>query len=435
MKRSVLFTFFIGYTVCLFAQVPIKVLDAKTLKPLVGANVYIDRKDGIAVTDSNGVFSISDNIDLTENDTIVVSFVGYVSQHFTLSGIRKRSTILLFEKVESLEEVSVFGRMDMNLRLPYVELASLPKRLYSFASIIEGDSIYVIGGDESQVSIFRSTNIMSPRAKPNIIQEQCSDKLYIYDISSDRWITSRCIFKKRAYQAVASYENRFYVLGGKYYSTNRKIEFLDPAIEIYDRERDTIVIDPVNPHQAINFASFLYDGNIIVMGGSVGRNALGWKNYNDQIHLFNLKTGYWYELGKMPQGKETSGVLIGHTIYLFGGFHGQKLTEIETYDLTNGCWRTLTELWFPVERPGIVYNEDIVYIFESNVIQTYNIRTNEVKAFLIDLNLQESGLFCKDDKLFIIGGCRRAVDDVEPFREVYKIDLSDFAKTEMHYNK
>lgn len=33
----------------------------------------------------------------------------------------------------------------MNLRLPYVELASLPKRLYSFASIIEGDSIYVIG--------------------------------------------------------------------------------------------------------------------------------------------------------------------------------------------------------------------------------------------------------------------------------------------------
>ncbi|MCI7229859.1 kelch repeat-containing protein [Bacteroides fragilis] len=162
---------------------------------------------------------------------------------------------------------------------------------------------------------------------------------------------------------------------------------------------------------------------------------MGWKNYNDQIHLFNLKTGYWYELGKMPQGKETSGVLIGHTIYLFGGFHGQKLTEIETYDLTNGCWRTLTELWFPVERPGIVYNEDIVYIFESNVIQTYNIRTNEVKAFLIDLNLQESGLFCKDDKLFIIGGCRRAVDDVEPFREVYKIDLSDFAKTEMHYNK
>ncbi len=58
-----------------------------------------------------------------------------------------------------------------------------------------------------------------------------------------------------------------------------------------------------------------------------------------------------------------------------------------------------------------------------------------MKAFLIDLNLQENGLFCKDDKLFIIGGCRRAVDDVEPFREVYKIDLSDFAKTEMHYNK
>ena len=145
MKRSVLFTFFIGYAVCLFAQVPIKVLDAKSLKPLVGANIYIDRKDGIAVTDSNGVFFISDNMDLTENDTIVVSFVGYVSQHFTLSGIRKRSTILLFEKVESLEEVSVFGKMDMNLRLPYVELASLPKRLYSFASIIEGDSIYVIG--------------------------------------------------------------------------------------------------------------------------------------------------------------------------------------------------------------------------------------------------------------------------------------------------
>ncbi|MFQ7087717.1 MAG: carboxypeptidase-like regulatory domain-containing protein [Bacteroides sp.] len=187
MKRSVLFTFFIGYTVCLFAQVPIKVLDAKTLKPLVGANVYIDRKDGIAVTDSNGVFSISDNIDLTENDTIVVSFVGYVSQHFTLSGIRKRSTILLFEKVESLEEVSVFGRMDMNLRLPYVEFLCL-KRLYSFASIIEGDSIYVIGGDESQVSILNDKHYVL-HAKPNILFKNNGDKLYIYDISSDRWIT------------------------------------------------------------------------------------------------------------------------------------------------------------------------------------------------------------------------------------------------------
>lgn len=67
-------------------------------------------------------------------------------------------------------------------------------------------------------------------------------------------------------------------MGGKRFSTNRKIEYLDETVEIYDIHRDTLLTDPVNPHQAASAAAFVYDDKLIVMGGSTYRVENGWQN-------------------------------------------------------------------------------------------------------------------------------------------------------------
>lgn len=81
-------------------------------------------------------------------------------------------------------------------------------------------------------------------------------------------------------------------MGGKRFSTNRKIEYLDETVEIYNIHQDTILIDPVNPHQAASSAAFIYDNKLIIFGGSTYQAENGWQKYSDKIHMLDLKKAF-----------------------------------------------------------------------------------------------------------------------------------------------
>ena len=220
-----------------------------------------------------------------------------------------------------------------------------------------------------------------------------SGSLYIYDIKTDNWKTSDLKFRERAYHNIYNYKDRIYVLGGKRLSPVSRFEFLDEKIEVYDIKRDTILLDNVNPHQAVNFASFLYKNVLIVIGGSVKLNIDEEKIFTGKAHSFYHETGYWYELNDMPDPKETKGVLIDSTLYLIGGFNRDPLNEIESYNLVSAEWKIEGQLFYKVERPAVTYNEDIIYIFDDGKIQTYNIKTKELNMYLIDLPLRSGEMF------------------------------------------
>ena len=148
--------------------------------------------------------------------------------------------------------------------------------------------------------------------------------------------------------------------------------------------------------------------------------------------MLDLRNGAWYEVGKMPLGMETDGILVGHTILLFGGYRGKALSTIQTYDLATGAWKRKGNLWFPRCKAGIARGGDKVYILENGVMQVYNLRTNEVKAYQIDLDLKESGLYCTENKLIIVGGCTEDMDGKLGDAGVYEVQLSDFERTELH---
>ena len=73
-------------------------------EPVVGANVIIKGTSNGTVTDVNGKFSLN----VREGQTIVVSFIGYVSQEITVSG-KKQYTVDLEPESQLIDEVIVTG--------------------------------------------------------------------------------------------------------------------------------------------------------------------------------------------------------------------------------------------------------------------------------------------------------------------------------------
>lgn len=418
----------------LFSQVGGRIVDAKTKQPLVGANIYTDLGVGVSVADKKGEFMINNGELLRDADALCFSFVGYCTKRFSVTSLlQKKNVILLQEEPFALGEVTVYGIKKSYLRLPYTQISSMPVPLYSFAMISLEKKLYLTGGDRSQIKPPMGFSLTGSGGLPSgFVYEKYSNKIYVYDIISNTWTIINKKLRERAYHSALYNDGKIYVMGGKRFSTNRKIEYLDETVEIYDIHRDTLLTDPVNPHQAASAAAFVYDDKLIVMGGSTYRIENGWQKYSDKIHMLDLKEGVWYEAGKMPLGMETNGILVGHTVFLFGGYRQRTLSDILTYDLITGLWRKRGKLWFSVGKAALARGGDKVYILENGVIQVYNLYTNEIKAYQIDLKLREGGLYCTDDKLIIVGGYSEGIDGKLGDAGVYEVRLSDFSRTELH---
>ena len=251
----------------------------------------------------------------------------------------------------------------------------------------------------------------------------------IYDIKTNQWETSEIKFKKRAYHNLNIYNNTIYVLGGKRVSTNGKFEYLEDKIEVFDINKNTVTIDNTNPHQATNFASFTYNGSIIAISGSIKMSEGGKKTYTNKVHSYDINSGYWYELANMPIAKEVNGVLIKDKIYLIGGTNGKALSTIEIFDLITETWNTEGELLNTSDLPAIANNNDIIYFFENEKINTYDINTKVLKEYLINLPLKGSKLYFCDDKLYIIGGYLENYYSQYPSASLFSIDINEFENT------
>lgn len=410
------------------------VLDSITKEPISGVNIHTKDKKTGTTTNKKGKFylnSFSHNVD---TDTIHFSHVGYSTKQIPYSKLKTTDfTVFLLESVKNVDEVKITLQYTRNSQtIRYKKLASLKDGLYSFGAIIVDSNIYVIGGNSS----YHSNEVLKAFAlygddflkkhKANFSWQNYSDNMYKYNILTDEWTSSGIKFRKRAYHNVNHYNNKLIVIGGKRLSANRKYELLDETIEIFDIKSGIKTQDSTNPHQCINFASVVYDNNLIVLGGSTKLKSDGSKEYSKKAHLLNLQTGYWYELNDMPKAKETKGILINNKIYLIGGFSKSPLDEIETYNINTGEWNTESSLFYPVERPAITYHKGIIYVFENGIIQTFNVATKNIRTYSLDLPLLYSELFVANNNLLLLGGCIENEFSSSPSPYLYSIDLEEF---------
>lgn len=441
MKKVVLFL--IVFPVFSVAQSSIgTVIDKKNNLPIADVNLTLKLYDKSIITDEKGKFDLKRNIKLEENDTLYFSHMSYVSKRITYKELKDYDfKVFLDEKIELLDSItlSYSSNKQLKLKISYSKLAPQKYPLSNFGAVLKENKIYVIGGDAS-FTTDAWKKVQYEKVDPTMeeyireLKFQFSGQMYngnlmVYDINTNQWETSLLKFRKRAFHNLNEYNDKIFVFGGKRVSVNGVFEYLDDKMEVLDLNKQTITIDNTNPHQAASFASFTYNNSLIVMGGSVKMSDNGKKKYSDKVHLYDLSSGYWYELSAMTIAKETSGILIKNKIYLFGGFNGKPLSAIESFDLVTEKWKTEGNLFCTLNNPAITFNDDLVYLFENGKIYTYNTNTKELKEYLIDLPMQASKLFFYNDKLYLLGGYIENYFSKFPSPNLFSIDSNEFKNT------
>lgn len=421
------------------------VVSEKTNLPIEDTNIFALSSNTGTLTNTKGEFTLTLPARFKENDTLQFSHVGFITTKIAISDLKKLNfKVSLPEDVENLKglTISVNQKIKLKSKLHSTKLEPLKYGIYAFGSILKEDKIYIIGGDATyttdpweKVKRERPDFTLQDYLRELRFQsngEFYKDKLLIYDIKNNSWENSELKFKKRAYHNLNYYDNKIYITGGKRISANGKFQYLQDEIEVFDTKKQSITIDKTYPHQASGSASFTYNDNIIVIGGSTKMNTENNKKvFTNKVHLYNITSGYWYELTSMPTAKEASGVLINDKIYLIGGNNGTPLSEIETFDLATEKWQTEGELFEGLEKPTVTYHDNIIYFFENDKMYLYDIKSKQLKEYLVDLSLKKSSMHYYNGKLYILGGSTENSYSSTPSANVYSIAIDEFETTQL----
>ena len=448
MKKITSCILFAFLTISAYSQyIEGKIIDAATNKPIEGVHVYVDNVVDGTLSNSKGIYYLKVPSSNMEIGNIHFSHIAYTNIEIPFVEKQKVYNVFLGKDINTLGEVSIVEKRNLSQTINYKKLKSMKGGLFSFGAVLNEDKIYVVGGNASYqidgakraVEKYADTDLtlieILQKSTGAYFQDIYKGDFLTYDIPTDTWVKSETEFDKRAFHNVNLFGENLYVLGGTTMSINKKKEYLDTTIEIINLETNTKIIDETNPHQAVNFASFNYQGNLIVAGGSIRKNRNEIKEYTSKVHFYDLKEGYWYELDSMSSAKETNGVLIGDKIYLIGGFKNKPLSEIESFDLITKTWKKEGDLFFGMESPALTSNKGIIYIFDKGKFFTYNTKKRELNEYYVKLNLTSSKIFISNNKMYLLGGIHLGDYDTTPSSALYSIDLVEFNKTQIRRAK
>lgn len=428
----------------MFAQnVDGKVLSIETNIPIENVSVYFKKEHKQTITNHKGEFNFKDIVRINPIDTLYFSIIGYVSKKVTYQELQASNyTVKLSEKIEPLDDVLIYSEKKLKKTISYSKRSSMPTGVYAFGSILIQDKLFVIGGNNSFLDDTMKSAIdevsNTPEAsfgdflkklKFNFSIEKFAGILQIYDLKQDTWIQSNLKLHKRAYHSASFIDGHVYILGGKLLASNNKKEILDDKIEVLDIKNNSIQVDDTNPHQAVNLKSFVFGNYIIVMGGSIKKDKNGKKSFTDKVHLFDTVTGYWYEMSPMLIAKEMNGVMVNNKIYSIGGDNNEALSTIETYDVITDQWNKIGDLFYGIKKACIAYADPVIYIYNLDKILTYNIYSNVLSEFEINLSLNDAQLKYYNNNLYLIGGSIEDEYSSTPSSSLYEINLEAFLKT------
>ncbi len=193
---------------------------------------------------------------------------------------------------------------------------SMPAALWSPAAAVVDGKIYVIGGGAG-----------NPLGECTV-----SSTVYVYDPASNSWDTAADMPTARALHSVSVVDGLIYAVGGSLEnSAGGALEVYDPAIDSW-----MIAADMPTPRDCL--ATAAVDGKVYAFGGFAQPSAVRAGVINDRdetfeeksltrvyeiahaVEVFNPRTGYWQQVGRMPDQRFGMGAaVLGDTIHLIGG--------------------------------------------------------------------------------------------------------------------
>lgn len=181
------------------------------------------------------------------------------------------------------------------------------------------------------------------------------------------------------HSALASYDNRLYLLGG---FLQHRIP--TPQLFIYDPETKSWQEGEPMPPARAGLASQFVEGILYSIGGSSGDNS-GALSINE---AYNPKTNSWIEMNPMPSTPRhhISSTLVDGMIFVIGG----RVTEVtsnlninQKYDPKNNTWVELAPMLTKRNIAGAVSVDGNVYVMGGekisgsfNKLEKYNPKNN-----------------------------------------------------------
>lgn len=418
------------------------VKDKSNNDPLKNVNIYFEKSTIGTSTNSEGKFQLDIPNAVKKREKITFSCVGYADLQIMLKDIGG-SIVYLTREIQQIDEVVIANKQKLKSNLHFEKVTKLDGGLYAFGAFMKDDKIYIIGGDESlgtdAAQAFRdaankgagrelSFSAIVKEMGATINWQNFSQLLQVYNLKSNTWYENDTLFIPRAYHSAVCCGNKVLVFGGTSLKKNK--EYLSDKIEFFDSSTHTVRIDQSNPHQCVNFASGVSGNYVLAAGGSIKKDKEGIKQFSNKVHLFEMETGYWYEMTPLKTAKECKGTFVGTKFYVVGGNNGTAQSVIEKLDIETDKWETVCSLPQKYSYPALTAIGETIYGFENQKFFTYNTTSDVFRQYNINLNLTMANIFYSGNQILIVGGNKVHEYSNEPSRFIYSINMNEFSQTD-----
>jgi hypothetical protein len=181
--------------------------------------------------------------------------------------------------------------------------------------------------------------------------EDISSNNYAYNPSTDKWTAIAPMPTPRVSFAIASYNNKIYVIGGLEATSNGVSQISCSVNEVYDPSTDTWATAASVPTGTSGAQANTVNGKIYVIGGSSGNVTLKSSTLN-LTQIFDPSTDSWSMAASMlyPFASAVSAVIDNNIFVIGGGYTG----FIQIYDVAKNAWSlgSATNALVPGEGAG-----------------------------------------------------------------------------------
>jgi|GEM_PF-136023 len=245
--------------------------------------------------------------------------------------------------------------------------------------------IYVIGGD---------------------VEHQPSSDVLVYDPRYDTWLETSRKTTPVMNTGAAVVGNMIFVPGG-----TTPTERASSVFEAYDVQSKTWTSLAPMPSKLAGHAVATFDDKIYVIGGQTASRVSG------EVFMFDTRANRWSSLANLPTPRsQLAAVVANGRIYAVGGFDGQReLATCEYFQITEGQWHSCAPMTIPRGGLGLAIVGATLYaVGGSGFIgfnERYDVATDKWVPFEIPPSRVDGwrnvGVASLPSDFYVVGGSTR----------------------------
>lgn len=297
--------------------------------------------------------------------------------------------------------------------LNFEKLDPLPFATRGMAYAQSEDDIFIYGGRSEQGAF--------------------SDHFQIYDTQVGKWYELDIAELPLARNASAVYLNDFrsLLVAGGIKPFGRDVGFTDSLrlINIDDLSVTALGAMPV----FANKVGITKRKNVVFFFGGTKEvnysvNQEAYYKFTDQFYYYNLENGHVQQLPALPKAMETKGRIYKDLLFVFGGFDGDALNSVYSFDLNDLEWNKIKPLKKAINNYALAQYQNYFILvggdLDPDQLIIYDAESQTAEYFKMNFKGRDMGAAVIKDHLYVFGGS--SIDRLQNLSSdrLYRLPLS-----------